>query len=365
MSKKKILSIFKNLEKKVTNIDSALLLITSEVNRFYLTNFSSSAGYLVLTKTESYLILDARYYVAALRKVNGVKVILSKDFNKTLLDLINKHGAKKVFVETDYLTLKLAAKIRKALLKASSCLLLEDDVLDTSLEKVRSRKEGDELEKIKKAQLITQESFNSTLRFIRPGITELEIAKEFEFLAKKLGANSVSFASIVASGVNSSYPHSKVSNRKIKQKDIILLDVGVNFEGYMSDMSRTVFIGEPNEKQKEVYKLVIEAQNLAFSKIKPGVKCSEIDNTVRNFIDATKYKGCFLHSTGHGVGLDIHEKPYISHNSKDVLETGMVFTIEPGIYIEGEFGVRIEDMVLVTENGYKNLTSANKEIIVL
>ena len=360
---KKILSVFKNLEQQVENIENTLFLITSEVNRFYLTDFSSSAGYLILTKSESYLVLDARYYVAALGKVDGVKVVLSKNFDETLLNITNKYGIRRVFVETNHVTLKLATKIKNTLLKAKNCSLTEDDSLDVALEKARAKKTKIELEKIKKAQLITHESFNRTLGSIRPGLTELEIAKEFEFLAKKLGASSVSFESIVASGVNSSYPHSKISNRKIGKKDVILLDVGVNFEGYMSDMSRTVFIGESSKKQKEVYKLVLEAQDLAFSKIKPGVKCCEIDNAVRNFIDATKYKGCFLHSTGHGVGLNIHEKPYISHNSEDVLEPGMIFTIEPGIYIEGEFGVRIEDMVLVTENGYENLTSTNKEII--
>ena len=362
----RISCIFENIKKEKGNVNDTLLLVISEVNRFYLSGFSSSSGYLVLVEHKSYLILDSRYYNDALSKVKEIEIILSKDFNESLCDIINKHKVKKILIETNFVTLRMYDKLEKVFLKERvSCILLKENTLDVALEKARSIKTKGEIEKIERAQHITQESFNNILNFVKSGVTELEIATEFEFFAKKLGANRVSFDLIVASGTNSSYPHSKVSNKKIEKNDIVLLDVGFNFGGYMSDMSRTLFVGEPSRKQKEVYELVLDAQNLAISKIKPGTTCSEIDCMVRDFINTTKYVNCFLHATGHGVGLNIHEKPFISKNSKDTLEPGMVITIEPGVYVENEFGVRIEDMILITKDGCKNLTSTKKDIIIL
>lgn len=364
--KNRISDIFESIKKEKGDISDTVLLVMSDVNRFYLSEFCSSSGYLVLLENKFYLILDSRYYNDAVRKVKDIEIILSNNFNKSLCNVINKHKVKKILLETNFVTLRMYEKLEKVFLKEqASCMLLKENTLDIALEKARSIKTKDEIEKIKKAQYITQESFNNILNFIKPGITELEIATEFEFFAKKLGAKCVAFDLIVASGVNSSYPHSKVGNKKIEKNDVILLDVGFNFDGYMSDMSRTLFIGEPSRKQKEVYDLVLKAQNLAISKIKPGIKCSEIDCVVREFINKTKYIDCFLHATGHGVGLNIHEKPFISKNSKDILEPGMVITIEPGIYIKGEFGVRIEDMILITKDSCKNLTSTKKDIIIL
>ncbi len=200
---------------------------------------------------------------------------------------------------------------------------------------------------------------------IKPGVTEFYVATELESFVKKLGAKSKAFDFIIASGINSAVPHSSVSDKKINKNDVVLIDVGVNFNGYMCDVTRTVFVGSVSSKQVEVYNLVLEAQKLAINNIKPGVQCSRIDGIARSFIDSTKYKNMFLHSTGHGVGLEVHERPFIAKNSKDVLRPGMVLTVEPGIYIDGEFGVRIEDTVLVTETGCKNLTPISKDILVL
>lgn len=345
------------------NLDDSCALVISPINRFYLSDFYSSSGAILITKENSYLILDARYYTAALELALTFNTICTKNIIETIVDVIKKEKLSKVIVENDYVTLSLANKLEESLSKID-CILNKIDTLSLAFDKIRSIKSQNELENIKKSQCITEKVFDHALKFIEPGMTELLVATELEFFAKKLGAKSTAFDFIIASGKNSAVPHSSVSKREIQKNDIILIDIGVNFNGYMSDMSRTIFLGSISAKQREVYNLVLEAQNLAISKIKPGLKCSQLDNTVRKFIDSTKYKDMFLHSTGHGVGLNIHERPFISSKSEDVFKEGMIVTVEPGIYISKEFGIRIEDMVLITKNGCKNLTHAAKNILI-
>ena len=344
-------------------LDRCCVLVISPINRFYFSNFYSSSGAILITKENSYLILDARYYTAALGLVFRFNIICTKNIIETIVDVIKKEKLSKVIVENDFVTLNLADKLENSLSQVD-CTLNKSDILSLIITKMRSIKSQSELENIKKSQRITEKVFDHALKFIEPGMTELLVATELEFFAKKLGAKSTAFEFIIASGENSAVPHSSVSEREIQNNDVILIDIGVNFNGYMSDMSRTIFIGSVSEKQKEVYNLVLEAQNLAISRIKPGLKCSKLDYTVRKFIDSTKYKDMFLHSTGHGVGLNIHERPFISFKSEDVFEEGMVVTVEPGIYISKEFGIRIEDMVLVTKNGSENLTHVEKNIFI-
>lgn len=341
------------------NLGDVSLLIVSPVNRFYLSGFFSSVGAIFITKKSSYLFLDARYFSAALGVTPEFEVVLANNFIESVSDVINKENIKNVFVENDYVNLNLANKLERAFLKYN-CKLSKDDVLSSLLFDMRSVKSQSELEFIKESQRITEKVFDYALKLIKPGITELSIATELEFFARKLGAKSKAFEFIVASGENSAIPHHSSGSKKIQSNDIVLLDIGVNFNGYMSDMSRTIFVGKPSGEQKEVYNLVLKAQELAISSVKPGVLFSKIDSAIRGFINSTKYKNKFIHSIGHGVGLEIHEEPFGSSKSKDILKEGMVLTIEPGIYLDGKFGVRIEDMLLVTKEGCENLTHAIK-----
>lgn len=343
-------------------LDKYCAVVISPINRFYLSNFYSSSGAVLIFKEKSYLILDSRYFAAAKNLASGFDIVCTKDLLGTVTDFVRKENVHSLLLENDFVTLNLANKLKESI-KECNCIIDERDILTPVISKMRSIKSQSELENIKKSQYITEKVFYHALKIIKPGLTEILIATELEFFAKKLGAKSAAFDFIVASGENSAIPHSNVSDRKIQKNDVILIDIGVNFDGYMSDMSRTIFLGEISSQQRELYNLVLKAQELAISGVKPGVKCADIDNIVRSFIDSTKYKDLFLHSTGHGVGLNIHEKPFISFKSDDVLEESMVIAIEPGIYIHGKFGIRIEDMLLVTKYGCENLTHVPKSKI--
>jgi Xaa-Pro aminopeptidase len=222
-----------------------------------------------------------------------------------------------------------------------------------------------ELEYIKKAEAIGDRVFTEILDFIRPGMTELEVAAKLEYLLKVNGGQALSFPSIVASGVNSSMPHAVPSHKKIEKGDFLTMDFGCVYEGYCSDMTRTIVIGKASQKQREVYDTVLKAQLAALDFIKAGYKGKEIDKVARDIIYSAGYEGCFGHGLGHSVGLNVHENPRLSMLEEDIIEAGMTETVEPGIYIKGFGGVRIEDLVVVTEDGCENFTASEKRLIEL
>jgi Xaa-Pro aminopeptidase len=222
-----------------------------------------------------------------------------------------------------------------------------------------------EIEMIKKAQQITDKTFSYILSFIKPGVKELDIACEIEYYMKKNHAQGPAFETIVASGLRSSLPHGRPSKKKLALGDFITLDFGACYDFYCSDMTRTVFLGKPTNKQIDIYNVVLEAQKIAIDKIKPGLLGKNIDEAARSFIQQKGFGGCFGHSLGHGVGIEIHEFPRLSPKGEAELLPGMVVTVEPGIYIEDYGGIRIEDMVVITSEGCQNLTQSQKEIIYL
>lgn len=343
-------------------IDSAI--ITSMHNRRYFTNFSSSCGYLFITKEVSYLLVDFRYIEAAKNQSKNCEVILFKKLEDTLSNLIKKHNIKYTIFESDSISLSNANNLKEIFEKNNAIAYLNKD-LDKIINNIRMIKSPDEINKIKASQEITENSFNHILTKIKPGITEKEIALELEFYMRKLGAERVAFDLIVVSGKNSSLPHGVPSDKPIQEGDFVTLDIGAVYKGYHSDMTRTIAISSVNDEQKSIYNIVLNAQIKAIESIKPGVICSKIDKIARDIIYSSGYEGYFEHSTGHGVGIEIHEKPVFSYNCETVLEPGMVLTVEPGIYIPNKFGVRIEDMILVTESGYENLTAIDKQLIII
>lgn len=233
------------------------------------------------------------------------------------------------------------------------------------LNNIRLLKSKDEIEKLQEASNIVDEVIEAVKASIKAGMTEIEIAALIEYEMRKRGSEGPSFETIVGSGPNSALPHYNAGERIVEDGDFVVLDFGGTYEGYCSDTTRTICIGKSSDKMKEVYNIVKEAQEIGVNTVKPGTKASEIDNAVRKHIEDNGYGKYFTHRTGHGIGLQVHEEPYISSISDTILKQGMVFSIEPGIYIDGEFGVRIEDLVVVTENGCMRLNNTSRELTII
>ena len=358
------------MEERIKKIRAALTeageaaIILSDNNRLYLSGFKSSAGIILVTRTSAYLIVDFRYGEAAKKSVEHLDVIVYDNLSRTLTPLIKKHRVKKVYFENDGVTLKQADRFKK-LLKESDVKVSFTTYLDNVINNMRIIKSKDEIRKIEKAQRITEEAYLEVLNYLKPGVKERDIALELEYLMRKKGAGGISFDLITITGKNTSRPHGVPGDNKIKSGDFFTMDIGALFDGYHSDMTRTVAIGQVSELQEKIYNIVLSAQLAALKSIKPGVTCGFVDKTARDIIDSEGYADAFGHSTGHGVGLDIHESPTVTVNNSRILSAGMVITCEPGIYLPDKFGVRIEDMVLVTEKGIKNFTKVPKELLIL
>ena len=339
-------------------------LIISNENRRYFTGFVSSLGYLLVTKKQAYLLVDFRYAEAAKANAKGCEVIAYSSFSESMTELITDNEIKNILLEGSAFTLNAAEDIDK-ILKKCGTESIKNAELDKIIGKLRIVKTTTEVDKIMKAQRITEQALTETLRLIKEGDREKDIALELEYKMRKLGAEGISFDLIVISGEKTSMPHGVPGENRIKKGDFITFDIGALYQGYHSDMTRTYAFGQVSEKQKRVYNTVFEAQKLGLEAVKSGALCKDVDSAARDYIDQAGFEGCFGHSTGHGVGLEIHEQPIVSQRSDTVLQSGMIITVEPGIYLPGEFGVRIEDMVVVTADGCINLAALPKELIVL
>lgn len=351
---------------KIKNLKSQLnegeaLLVVSPENRRYLTDFPSSDGYLLVTKTDAVLFVDSRYIEAAQNTARGCdEIVLLTSSSEQLPEYAAKLGVKTAFTEAEKLSVAEYEKIKKSL--GSECIAEKTDEMINSLRRIKSE---DEKNKILAAQLIAEDAFDHILGFIKEGVTEREIALALDFFMLRNGAECVSFDTIAVSGKNSSMPHGVPSSKKVEKGDFITLDYGAVVGGYHSDMTRTVAVGEVSSKQAEVYETVLSAQKKSLEILKAGVSCKDADAAARDVIKNAGYGSYFGHGTGHGVGIEIHEAPRVSPKSESVLKAGDVVTVEPGIYIPSEFGVRIEDMAFITENGCENLTKSPKNLIIL
>ncbi|MCQ4021645.1 MULTISPECIES: aminopeptidase P family protein [unclassified Ruminococcus] len=358
------------LEKRIKRIRFGLTqpgeaaIILSNQNRLYLTGFKSSAGLVLITRSSAYFIVDFRYGEAAKQNIKHIDVIVYTKLSDTLEKLCKKHCIKKTYFENEGITLA-QAELYKSMLKACEVKCSFTNYLDKIINNLRIIKTQDEIEKLEEAQRITEDAYLEILNYIKPGVTERDIALELEYLMRKKGADGVAFDLITITGTNTSKPHGVPGNTVINSGDFFTMDIGVLFDGYHSDMTRTVAVGSVSDEQEKIYNIVLNAQTTALAQIKPGVSCASVDAAARDVIIAEGYGECFGHSTGHGVGLDIHEFPAVSVNNSQILSEGMVITCEPGIYLPEKFGVRIEDMVLLTQDGMKNFTNVTKELIIL
>lgn len=356
MTNQRILKLQQNLKS-----DEAFIIFYGP-NRFYLTGFNSSAGVVVITPESSNFIIDFRYYEKAKRLVNSCNVILSDKLWQQITDIFKKEKIKTVYTETRTIPLCEFFALKKNLCDFN---ISDDKCQEDFLYSLRAIKSAEELAIMQQAQALTDDTFEYILDYIRPGKTEKAIALEMEFYMRKHGSEGVAFDFIVVSGENSSLPHGTPTDRIVRNGDFVTMDFGARVNGYCADMTRTIAVGEISSKQKLVYDTVLNAQLSAINQIKSGAVCKDIDAVARNIIDNAGFKGCFGHGLGHSLGIEVHESPSFNLRDTTKLQSGMVLSVEPGIYLENEFGVRIEDVVCVTDNGCENLTKSPKELIVL
>ncbi|OPY57521.1 MAG: putative peptidase [Pelotomaculum sp. PtaU1.Bin035] len=334
--------------------------VTNPENCYYLSGFSGTAGALLLCRDKSFLLTDFRYTDQAKRESPGFKVVEVSDFYaEKLAQVLKENCISRLGCEGDHLSynqfLILKDKLVNVDLKVTSGLV----------EELRLDKDNTEIKNIEEAVRLADLAFDQVLTMISPGVSEREVALQLEYSMRSMGAGGVAFNIIVASGPRSALPHGVASSRLLRKKDLVTMDFGSIYRGYHSDITRTVVLGKPEPRQKEIYSIVLEAQLRAIGAIRPGVRASDVDRAARDIIAGKGYGERFGHGTGHGLGLNIHEKPKLSINDNTILQAGMVVTVEPGIYLPDWGGVRIEDTVVVEESGCRVLTKAPKEELII
>lgn len=347
------------LRQLMSNNNMDAVLIVGDTNRNYLSGFTGNESFSIITQDKKFFITDSRFTEQAINQVKGYEIL---DYSKNgpfvdfLSNLIKKNNIKNLGFEEDIISFKTYKLYESKL----DCNLIP---MNGIVEKIRITKDENELKLIRKAAEIADMAFDHMLKFIKPGMTEREVGIELEFYMKKLGAKGLSFPSIVASGFRSSLPHGEATDKVISEGEFLTLDYGCIYKEYCSDMTRTIVISEPSEKMKEIYDVVLEAQQRALKSYRAKIPACDVDKVARDYISEKGYGNYFRHSLGHGVGREIHESPVVGYRNSTQLEEGMVVTDEPGIYIPDFGGVRIEDLLVINENGVEVLSKSPKHLI--
>lgn len=354
---------FHQIAAQLESNDLDAMLLTGEANRFYASGFHSSGtdGVALVTRKKAYYFTDSRYTEAAERYVQGAElreIGRGRGYAALIEEVVTEQCIRRMGFEDAYMTVQEYERYHKAL----SCDLVPATEL---LWKLRMVKDDEELEAMIAAQRIAERALEEILEEIRPGVTEKEIAARLQYLMLHYGGSDMSFDPIVVSGANGSLPHGVPSEKKIQQGEFVTMDFGCIYHGYCSDMTRTVAVGFATEEMHRVYHTVLTAQLAGINAARAGVTGREVDGAARAVIDAAGYGAYFGHSFGHGVGVEIHEAPNASPGNEKPLPAGAVISAEPGIYLPGKMGVRIEDVILLTEKGCRNITRAPKELLVL
>jgi Xaa-Pro aminopeptidase len=336
------------------------LLVSHLPNIRYLCGFTGSAGLLLVEEAASMFFTDVRYDTQAREEVKAAKVVIArKAVLQSLVDALAQRRRRSrrwtIGIESEHFT--VAEKKRLAKLRPSSVTLRDGPSI---VERARMVKDEQELDKIRAAVALGATLFDRAIEVIRPGVKEVEVAAEMELAARRAGAEEMSFPTIIASGARSALPHGRASDQRIAAGGFVVCDFGVILSGYCSDQTRTVWVGTVPEDARKAYEAVREAQQAASDAVKPGVTVGEVDAAARKVLRKAGLGRYFTHSTGHGVGLEIHESPRVADGQREILQPGMVITIEPGVYFPGKWGVRIEDMVAVTAGGCEVLTPTSK-----
>lgn len=348
------------LRQEMEKRDIPAFLVTSAVNRAYLSGFVGTAGTLLVVPDEAVLFVDFRYTEQAMAQAPECRVVEhGLDVKKDILAYLQSRDIRAIGFEERHVTYGAYAEYAKAW---EGVELLPIDGLP---EELRQIKDDRELEVMREAAELADAAYLHVLDVIRPGMRETEVALELEWFMRKRGATGASFETIVASGERSALPHGTASERELRANEFVTMDFGAYYKGYCSDLTRTIVLGKADDRHKEIYGIVLEAQMYALEHIRPGMTGREADALARGMIEKYGYGDRFGHSTGHGLGMEIHEAPRLSKLSETVLVPGMVVTVEPGIYIPGFGGVRIEDDVVITESGAERLTRSSKDLVEL
>lgn len=329
----------------------------------YLCGFSGSAALLLVEPHRSTLFTDSRYTFQARDEVFAARVqIASRGLLRELGQTLQHSKARRRMVgfSADHLTVA-----QKQALQAASGPRVRWIAASNEVSRLRAIKDQQELRRMRDAADVISRVFQSLLRVIRPGITELDLAAEADFAMRRLGAEGPSFETIVGSGDRAAWAHTRPTLKPLRKNELVVLDQGAILRGYCSDMTRTVFLGRAPRRVRQVYGAVLEAQEAAKAAIRPGVKAGDVDAAARRVLARYKLARYFTHSTGHGLGLEVHEIPRLGRGDSTVIEPGMVLTVEPGVYVEGFGGIRIEDDVVVTANGAVDLTTSSRELLEL
>ncbi len=326
-------------------------------NRFYVSGFTGSTGYALILREGAYFITDFRYISQVKEECPGYEII-EISTTRSLGQVLEELGLEKLGFEEDFMTVEALDILKKD---------FKGELLPMGrfIEKIRQIKRDDEIDLMRKAQAIADDTFTYMLDYIKPGMSEREVYLELVNQLTARGASGESFTAIVASGKRGALPHGRASDKIIEKGDFLTLDFGCVYKGYCSDMTRTICIGKASDRQREIYELVLKAQKEALKAIKPGAVCSDVDKVARDIIGDAGYGENFGHGLGHSIGLEVHENPRFNQIDDTILEAGMVMTDEPGIYITDFGGVRIEDLVYVTEDSHEVLSKSSKELIEL
>jgi Xaa-Pro aminopeptidase len=338
------------------------LLVSYLPNIRYLCGFTGSAGVLVVTARDKILLTDGRYTEQAKQEVKGARVkIVKKTASVAAAEWLKKHSSlHRIGFESAHMTVSDRASLAKGLGRSATLVAAQPIV-----EPLRMIKDAEEIACIRAACQLGVQLFSKVTGKLRPGMTESAVAGELEFAARQAGIDQMAFPTIIAAGKRSALPHGRASNALISPQGFVVCDFGVILAGYCSDMTRTVHVGRPQSDARSAYDAVREAQQAALDAVKPGATTGEVDHAARKLLYNRKLGEFFTHSTGHGLGLEIHEAPKIAAAQKEVLQPEMVITIEPGVYLPGKWGVRIEDTVVVTETGCEVLTTCPKDLLTL
>ena len=351
------------LRKKLLHKKLDALLVTKPVNRNYLSGFTGSTAFLVVTLRSALFVTDSRYTEQAKKEINGefelVEIKSTKEYYKTIVDIVKKDKVNVLAIESRNLVFSQYETLKKYLPKK------EISGQTGLIEELREIKTEEELAYIRKAVDIAEIAFEKTLKKIKPGISENEIAAELEYNMRLSGAEGPSFPTIVASGKRGALPHGVASEKKVNKGELIVLDFGAVYKGYCSDLTRTVGLGIINKLFKNRYKVVYGAQQKAISSIKSGVILSVPDKKARIYLQKHSMEKYFTHGLGHGIGMEIHENPSINSKIKGILKTNMVITIEPGVYFNGGSGIRIENDIIVNDKGCEILGKDQQRLVVL
>ncbi len=339
------------------DVDAILFSDIKDVR--YLSGFSGSEGVLLLGDTEVFLFTDSRYTTQAAKEASGCKIIECSNKAAEIASRIVGFGSCNLGFQAENITVAFYEELHRSLPEVRLVSV------GTETGSLRSVKDCSEIETLAKAAAIASESFEDILSMIRPGISEKDVALQLELTLRGKGADGKSFDFIVASGERGALPHGRASEKLLSSGELVTVDFGATLDGYASDETVTIAVGEVNAMQREVYQIVKDAHDKAIEAVRPGVDLKHLDALARDYISNKGFGDFFRHGLGHGVGLDVHEKPVVSFRSEGEVVEGMVFTIEPGIYMPGWGGVRIEDTVCVTSNGCSLLTKVSKELIVL